>query len=112
MLLTFQNSDTAIRPDPELLPNGASARRLASSLHGRPDASKTGSATDNVPPRCEHRLVGRQQVEEQQVGVAPESDGFLRGFSMEYHHPRLDAVGGVIQVPVNGLFLRNLETRV
>lgn len=81
-------------------------------MHGSPNAPETGSTADNVPPRGEHLPLGRQQVEEQQVGVAPQSNGLLRRVSVEHHHPRLDAARRILQVPIDGVFLRNLETRV
>lgn len=53
-----------------------------------------------------------EQVEEQQGGFASESDGFLRGARLEHHNARVDAVGRILQVPVDSLLLRNLEARV
>jgi hypothetical protein len=111
--LRFQNNHAALGPRPELLPDRFGPGRVEATLqHTLSDASQAGTSARHFPPRRQHSALDGQQTEEQQVRLASESDGLLRSARVEYYHPRVHAAGGVLSIPVERVFLRDLEARV
>ena len=80
--------------------------------NGEADPKEARAGDRHVPPRHESGHVGDQHPGEVEGGVASGPAALLRPLGVDHHHPRLDAVGDILQVPQHRLLVRGLEKSV